>query len=237
MFLENSWVNWVEAEECAYNIPAFFEWDEESDPLACLPRIPVVRVTKPFFSYVETGLNELPKVLLEETADIFGESLFALTDGVDTLVVATLGYDVPMLKSRLDITREMCVLRGASEMETRTFCYTPIEQIYTDVVLHPRTMVGLTRTERKQKKELLHMLSMVKDEPRDVWLYYYTELFPAAYEQIRGLSQIVIQQKLNEAVQDGWSAVHKQLHQLLQTRLNPNEYAFDSITEKEEVQK
>jgi hypothetical protein len=118
LYLHDVWVNWFEGEENGYNVCHFHEWRKD-DGVELLDQAPLLKVEPILFNYIENDLSELPQQLLD---DIFQkaylrknhervqlEYCFVVTDGVGILAVDTIGYSIPIRKSRLIPRQEQLV--------------------------------------------------------------------------------------------------------------------------------
>ena len=118
LYLHDVWVNWFEGEENGYNVCHFHEWRKD-DGVELLDQAPLLKVEPILFHYIENDLSELPQQLLD---DIFQkaylrknhervqlEYCFVVTDGVGILAVDTIGYSIPIRKSRLIPRQEQLV--------------------------------------------------------------------------------------------------------------------------------
>ena len=109
LYLHDVWVNWFEGEENGYNICHFHEWRKE-DGIELLDQVPLLKVTKSLFIMIENDLKELPPELLKDVYQkaycrknherIQLEYCFVMTDGSGILAVDTMGYQIPIRKSR-----------------------------------------------------------------------------------------------------------------------------------------
>src|SRR6478672_9886204 len=118
LYLHDVWVNWFEGEENGYNVCHFHEWRKD-DGVELLDQVPLIKVKPILFSYIENDLSELPQKLLD---DIFQkaylrknhervqlEYCFVVTDGVGIMAIDTIGYTIPIRKSRLIPRQEQLV--------------------------------------------------------------------------------------------------------------------------------
>ena len=63
LYLHDVWVNWFEGEENGYNICHFHEWRKE-DVIELLDQVPLLKVGKELYHYIENDLSELPRQML-----------------------------------------------------------------------------------------------------------------------------------------------------------------------------
>ncbi len=130
LYLHDVWVNWFEGEENGYNVCHFHEWRKD-DGVELLDQVPLVKVEEILFNYIENDLSELPQQLLD---DIFQkaylrknhervqlEYCFVVTDGVGILVVDTIGYSIPIRKSRLIPRQEQLVYEMIATHDAKVY--------------------------------------------------------------------------------------------------------------------
>ncbi|WP_077614806.1 DUF3603 family protein [Caenibacillus caldisaponilyticus] len=217
------WVNWFEGEENGYNVCEFHEW-RKHDFIELLDQVPLVKIETDLFLYIENGLNDLPSRLLEDVRNKSYirknnqreviEYCFIATDEKRHLVVDTLGYTVPIRKSRLIPRQEKTVLEKARSMETRIYEWNRAagNREYHILSPHPDWMRGLTRKERQLKQILLMALDQLKSVGNlEEMRYWYTEWFPKHYAESRRLSFGEAWERLFNAVKAGWSDKHYDL--------------------------
>ncbi|GGH88731.1 hypothetical protein JOD43_000740 [Pullulanibacillus pueri] len=214
------WVNWFEGEENGYNVCEFHEW-RKHDFIELLDQVPLIKVDKVLFEYIENDLRDLPEQLLEDIKNKSYirknsqreviEYCFIATDGERHIVVDTLGYKVPIRKSRLIPRQEKHVLEKAETMKITTYKLKknvePKE--YHILSPHPALMRGLTRKERQLKQILL----MALDQLRSVGSlqeirYWYTEWFPKQYHESRTMTFETAWNRLYDEIKWGWSEKH-----------------------------
>lgn len=148
MYLHDVWVNWFEGEENGYNVCHFHEWRKD-DTIELLDQVPVLKVTKDLYDYIENGLTNLPESLLN---DVFQKAYlrknheriqldycFIITDGIGILAVDTLGYQIPMRKSRIIPRQEQLVYEMIAEEN-------PIKY---SIPKHPKKNIILCHLNRK----------------------------------------------------------------------------------------
>ncbi|MFC4620110.1 DUF3603 family protein [Camelliibacillus cellulosilyticus] len=217
------WVNWFEGEENGYNVCEFHEW-RKHDFIELLDQVPLIKLDTPLFLYIENDLRELPPQLLEDVRNKSYirknnqreviEYCFIATDGVRHLVVDTLGYTVPIRKSRLIPRQEKLVLEKAEKLETYTYEWDRSTEPKEYHILSPQPnwMTGLTRKERQLKQILLMALDQLQSVGNlEEMRYWYTEWFPKHYHESRKLSFEEAWHQLFEAVKFGWSKKHYDL--------------------------
>src|SRR5690625_5207573 len=118
LYLHDVWVNWFEGEENGYNVCYFHEW-RKSDRIELLDQIPLLYINEALYKYIENDMQDLPKSLLDliykRSYIRKGQSRTALeyacivTDGNDIIAIDTVGYQIPIRKSRLIPRQEQIV--------------------------------------------------------------------------------------------------------------------------------
>jgi hypothetical protein len=222
LYLHDVWVNWFEGEENGYNVCHFHEW-RKSDSVDLLDQTPLLKLEKPLFHYIENDLGELPEVLLN---DVFQKSYvrknherlqqdycFIATDGDGIIAVDTLGYDIPIRKSRLIPRQEQLVFDMVKEIEPESYTFTPSDQKeYHILSPEPDLMKGLTRKERQLKQLLFMALDQLHSSQNTAEIrYWFTEWSPYNYESIQDMGFQEAFQNLFEEVKSGWTKKHEQL--------------------------
>ncbi len=216
------WVNWFEGEENGYNVCEFHEW-RKHDFIECMDQIPLIKVSDSLFYYIENDLSDLPNSLLERIHNQSYirknnqrervEYAFIATNGSKVLVVDTLGYSIPIRKSRLIPRQESSVLEQAKTMETLevegTFQVDKIHHIMSPPEVWMR---GLTRKERQLKQLLLMMLDQLRSNDKlEEMRYWYTEWFPKRYHESRIIPFQKAWEELFNDAKLGWSDKHYQI--------------------------
>ncbi|WHX45996.1 YjbA family protein [Bacillus pumilus] len=222
LFLHDVWVNWFEGEENGYNVCHFHEWRKE-DSVELLDQVPLLKVQSPLFDYIENDLSELPKTLLES---VFEKSYirknherrkleycFVVTDGIRIIAVDTIGYSIPVRKSRLIPRQEQLVYEMVKDVkaEEYEFSQDSLESAkeYHILSLPPQHISGLTRKERQLKQLMFMALDQLKGlQNRAEIAYWYTEWNPHMYNQIKRMSFEEIWNMLYNETIDGWSENH-----------------------------
>lgn len=118
LYLHDVWVNWFEGEENSYNICHFHEWRRD-DTIELLDQVPLLLVDSLLFHYIENDLSDLPQELMNDVYQkaysrknherVQLEYCFVVTDGNGILAVDTIGYNIPIRKSRLIPRQEQLV--------------------------------------------------------------------------------------------------------------------------------
>lgn len=214
------WVNWFEGEENGYNVCDFHEW-RKHDFIELLDQVPLIKVETSFFLYIENDLRDLPPQLLEDVRNQSYirknnqrdaiEYCFILTDGGRHLVVDTLGYTIPIRKSRLIPRQEQLVVDKVQAMEIVNYVFPeePKPKEYHIMSPDPEWMMGLTRKERQLKQLLLMTLDQLQSVGNiEEMRYWYTEWFPKQYVESRGLMFDDAWSTLFDEIKKGWSDKH-----------------------------
>ena len=105
----------------------FHEWRKD-DSVELLDQVPLLKVDPILYSYIENDLSELPQQLLE---DIYQKAFlrknhersqveycFVVSDGKNILAVDTIGYNIPIRKSRLIPRQEQLAFEMLENQET-----------------------------------------------------------------------------------------------------------------------
>ncbi|WP_243385720.1 YjbA family protein [Bacillus kexueae] len=225
LFLHDVWVNWFEGEENGYNVCHFHEWRKD-DSVELLDQVPLVKVESDLFHYIENDLRDLPQQLLK---DVYQKSYcrknheriqldycFVVTDGIGILAVDTIGYTMPIRKSRLIPRQEQLVYEMVKDVENEKYEFyaNPVQQEknYHILSLNPKYMSGLTRKERQLKQLLFMALDQLQSTRNSAEIkYWYTEWNPHMYEKIKHLDFDELWDKLYDELVDGWSPKHLHL--------------------------
>jgi hypothetical protein len=224
LYLHDVWVNWFEGEENGYNICHFHEWRKD-DGIELLDQVPLLKVSSTLFHYIENDLSELPKPLLNDVYQkayarknherIQLDYCFIVTDGNGILAVDTIGYHIPIRKSRIIPRQEQIVydmIENHDEMDY-TFTEKPTsEKEYHILSPSPLFMNGLTRKERQLKQLLFMAMDQLFTAKNTAEIrYWYTEWAPEKYESIQEMDFQIAWLELYEEMKEGWSENHLQL--------------------------
>jgi hypothetical protein len=221
LYLHDVWVNWFEGEENGYNVCHFHEWRKD-DGVELLDQAPLIKVEPLLFSYIENDLSELPQQLLD---DIYQKAYlrknhervqldycFVVTDGVGILAVDTIGYNIPIRKSRLIPRQEQLVYEMISQHEAQTYHFYehPKTKDFHILSPEPELMRGLTRKERQLKQLLFMALDQLLSSNNEAEVrYWYTEWCPEQYSTIQGMNFEEAWEQLFEETKYGWSKRHE----------------------------
>ncbi|WP_456275870.1 DUF3603 family protein [Bacillus sp. AK128] len=225
LYLHDVWVNWFEGEENGYNVCHFHEWRKD-DRVELLDQVPLIKVDSTLFHYIENDLMEIPGQLMN---DVFHKAYlrknheriqldycFIITDGTGILAVDTIGYNIPIRKSRLIPRQEQLVYDMISDLDPTNYQFnaTKIDTYkeYHILSLSPQYMSGLTRKERQLKQLLFMALDQLYNSKNIAEIrYWYTDWDPGKYNDIQQMDLDEVWDNLIEEVQYGWSERHVQL--------------------------
>lgn len=225
LYLHDVWVNWFEGEENGYNVCHFHEWRKE-DSVELLDQVPLIKVEKTLFHYIENDLMELPGQLMNDVFQkaylrknherIQLEYCFVITDGVGILVVDTIGYNIPIRKSRLIPRQEQLVYDMISDQDVTPYKFNTMKsnkhKEYHILSPSPLLMSGLTRKERQLKQLLLMAMDQLYTSQNVAEIrYWFTDWDPSKYKEIQEMDFENAWRYLLEEVQYGWSERHLEL--------------------------
>ncbi|WP_042455278.1 YjbA family protein [Neobacillus dielmonensis] len=221
LYLHDVWVNWFEGEENGYNVCHFHEWRKD-DGVELLDQVPLLKVDSELFHYIENDLSELPPQLLDDVYQkaylrknherIQLEYCFVVTDGVGILAVDTIGYTIPIRKSRLIPRQEQLVYEMISTHEPKDYPFLPQvkEKEFHILSPEPELMLGLTRKERQLKQLLFMALDQLFSSNNEAEIrYWFTEWCPERYSSIQELNFAEAWEQLYEEIKFGWSKRHE----------------------------
>lgn len=222
LYLHDVWVNWFEGEENGYNVCHFHEW-RKTDTIELLDQVPLIKSTPELYRYIENHLADLPEALLNDVYQkaflrknherIQLDYCFIITDGIGILAVDTLGYQIPIRKSRIIPRQEQLVYDMIENKETIAYSFHPPKRKdYHILSPDPLLMKGLTRKERQLKKLLFMALDHLHTSKNTAEVrYWYTEWAPEKYPVIRTKSFEEVWHEFYEDVKNGWSEKHERL--------------------------
>lgn len=223
MYLHDVWVNWFEGEENGYNVCHFHEWRKD-DSVELLDQVPLLKIDPVLYNYIENDLSELPQQLLD---DIYQKAFlrknherrqldycFVVSDGVGILAVDTIGYNIPIRKSRLIPRQEQLAFEMLEGQEVCAYTFdsapTGMKE-YHILSPQPELMNGLTRKERQLKQLLFMALDQLYSSKNTAEIrYWFTEWSPDMYENIQMLNLEEAWEQLYENVKYGWTSKHEQ---------------------------
>ncbi|MEQ6375488.1 YjbA family protein [Bacillaceae bacterium S4-13-58] len=223
LYLHDVWVNWFEGEENGYNVCHFHEWRKE-DGIELLDQVPLLYVKPELFSYIENDLQDLPHSLLKHVHKkgylrknqerIPLDYAFVMTNGKEVMAVDTMGYHLPVRKSRLIPRQERLVYEMIDGMDPESFDFDQhqFNKEYHLLSLEPSSMVGLTRKERQLKQLLMMTLDQLHQSGNISEIrYWLTEWDPSQYSRIMEMDQEEAWNLLYYGVIEGWSRAHEDL--------------------------
>ncbi|HLR60708.1 MAG TPA: YjbA family protein [Pseudogracilibacillus sp.] len=223
LYMHDVWVNWFEGEENAYNICYFHEWRKE-DKIELLDQVPLVYITEELYNHIENDMQDLPKNLLDmiykrayvrkgqERTGL--EYACIVTDGNDIVVFDTIGYSIPIRKSRLIPRQEQMVYDMIKNTKPKNipFDKAVYQKEYHILSLAPEYIHGLTRRERQLKQLLMMGLDQLRTSNNlEELRYWLTEWDPKGYEFIRFMDEEEVWQELYNGVKKGWTDAHEDL--------------------------
>jgi len=227
LYLHDVWVNWFEGEENEYNVCYFHEWRKE-DRIELLDQVPLLYITEELYKYIANDMYELPELMLNK---IYKRAYLRkgqmkntleydciITDGRDILAFDTVGYAIPIRKSRLIPRQEHLVYDMIENMKQHSFKFDPsaYKKEYHMLSMEPKLVIGLTRRERQLKQLLMMALDQLRTSNNlDELRYWLTEWHPKKYPLIRYMNASEVWDALYEGVKDGWSAAHEELGEKL----------------------
>jgi hypothetical protein len=245
LYLHDVWVNWFEGEENGYNVCHFHEWRRD-DVIELLDQVPLVIVESVLYHYIENELGELPQGLLNDIYQkaylrknherVQLEHCFVVTDGKGILAVDTIGYNIPIRKSRLIPRQEQLVYDMIEQHEPMQYHFEREEgtKEYHILSPEPSLMKGLTRKERQLKQLLFMALDQLYSSKNVAEVrYWYTEWSPMGYQEIQQMEFLDVWNRLYEEVKTGWS----EKHALLCENLVKGQPFFEKLWEMEHSEK
>jgi hypothetical protein len=221
LYLHDVWVNWFEGEENGYNVCHFHEWRKD-DGVELLDQVPLVKIEPTLFHYIENDLSDLPQQLLD---DIYQKAYlrknhervqldycFVVSDGIGILAVDTIGYSIPIRKSRLIPRQEQLVYEMLDNQEAEKYRFSGNKgnKEYHILSPDPELMNGLTRKERQLKQLLFMALDQLNASTNEAEVrYWYTEWCPEQYSMIQELSFDDAWCQLYDQTKGGWTKKHE----------------------------
>lgn len=223
LYMHDVWVNWFEGEENGYDVSYFHEW-RKTDHIELLDQVPLLYISQAAYEYIANDMQELPEILLE---NIYrrgflrkGQKRTALdyvciiTDGRDMIVFDTIGYHIPIRKSRLIPRQEQIVYNMVKKAKQQKF-EIPIRNYkkeYHILSLEPELMMGLTRRERQLKKLLMIAIDQVwTSNQLEELRYWLTEWDPKQYPFIRFMDKERVWATLYNGIKVGWTSRHEDM--------------------------
>lgn len=221
LYLHDVWVNWFEGEENGYNVCHFHEWRKD-DGVELLDQVPLLKVEPVLFHYIENDLAQLPQQMLDDIYQkayirknherIQLEYCFIISDGQEILAVDTIGYNIPVRKSRLIPRQEQLVYEMLENTDAVNYKFKQCQLTKEFHLLSPEPdlMTGLTRKERQLKQLLFMALDQLQSIGNEAEIrYWYTEWCPENYSMIQTMRCEEAWRELYEEIKNGWSKKHE----------------------------
>src|SRR5690625_3201890 len=124
---------------------------------------------------------------------------FIVTNGIDIVAVETIGYQIPLRKSRLIPRQEQLVyqlIKGKKRTKFTLPRNIPKKE-YSILSLAPKYMIGLTRSERQLKQVLMIALDQLKTANHlEEMKYWLTEWNPKKYPYLHKMNEKEVWQAL-----------------------------------------
>lgn len=227
-YLYDIWVNWFDGEAEGYNVCPYHEW-KRTDNIEMVDQIPVIYITEELYDYIENGLRQLPKELLnfihKKSYIRKGYSRKVLeyaaivTDGRGILAFDTLGYEIPFRKSRLIPRQERQVYEICEKTDVMHFDVPKQKPMAeTGWKIERQYMTGLTRRERELKTLLFVGLEQLKRTKNKKEISYWLSEWEGT-NTLYEVSHLTIEEvweRLYKQLIHGWSEKHEEfLQQLL----------------------
>lgn len=221
LYLHDIWVSWFEGEENGYNVCHFHEW-RKSDRIEILDQAPILYVDHRTYHYIENDLQDIPGEMMKK---IYQKAYVRkkqerkkldyaaiITDGHSILAFDTMGYHIPLRKSRLIPRQERLVLDLIEKREPDTYEIPKMEEKeYHILSLPPEYMIGLTRRERQLKQVLMIAMDQLEmNKNKEEIRYWLTEWSPEKYQEHKLLSFDQAFELLHAELIHGWSDKHEQ---------------------------
>ncbi|MFA1818953.1 YjbA family protein [Virgibacillus oceani] len=223
LYMHDVWVNWFEGEENGYNVCYFHEWRKE-DGIELLDQVPLLYITEELYKYIENDMHDLPKALLDS---IYRRAYIRkghersvldyaciVTDGNDIVAFDTIGYEIPVRKSRLIPRQEQLVFDMIRNAKQQSFKFdgTDYKKEYHLLSPEPEFIFGLTRRERQLKQLLMMGLDQLRTANNlEELRYWLTEWDPKNYPFIRSMNEDTVWDALYNGIKEGWSSAHEDL--------------------------
>lgn len=223
LYLHDVWVNWFEGEENGYSVCYFHEWRKD-DKIELLDQVPLLYITNDLYNYIENDMHELPIAMLDtiynraysrkgQERSVL-EYACIVTDGNELLAIDTIGYQIPIRKSRLIPRQEQLVFDMIQNKKPQSFKFdgTSYEKEYHMLSMPPELVFGLTRRERQLKQLLMMGLDQLRTTNNLKELrYWLTEWDPKNYPFIRFMNEDKVWDALYNGVKQGWSLEQEEL--------------------------
>lgn len=223
LYLHDVWVNWFDGEENGYSVCYFHEWRRE-DGIELLDQVPLLHVSEVLYDYIENDMHDIPTGLLDmihkraysrkgQERNVL-EYACVMTDGNDIIAIDTIGYSIPIRKSRLIPRQEQLVFDMIKTTKPETFEFDEelVEKEYHMLSMPPELIHGLTRRERQLKQLLMITLDQLRtaNNPEEL-RYWLTEWDPKQYPYIKYMDEGSVWEALYDGLKQGWSTAHEEL--------------------------
>lgn len=222
LYLHDIWVNWFENEENGYQVAHFHEWRKE-DKVELLDQTPLIYIKQDLFDYIENDLQEIPAALLDA---IYKRTFMrkggnrsvldyvcVLTNGEEALAIDTIGYSIPVRKSRLVPRQEELIYNMIKNAKPEGFGFKArhYEKEYNILSMPPELIFGLTRREREIKQILMIALDQLRTTNNlEELRYWLTEWDPKQYPFIRYMDNDEVWLKLYNGIKVGYNKNHEE---------------------------
>jgi hypothetical protein len=187
-----------------------------------LDQVPLLKIESTLFNYIENDLSDLPQQLLD---DIYQKAFlrknhervqldycFVVSDGVGIIAIDTIGYSIPIRKSRLIPRQEQLVYEMIDNQEAQKYRFSSNQgsKDYHILSPDPILMKGLTRKERQLKQLLFMALDQLNSSTNEAEIrYWYTEWCPERYSIIQELAADEAWCQLFDQIKYAWSKKHE----------------------------
>lgn len=222
LYLHDVWVNWFESEENGYQVARYHEWRKE-DRIELLDQTPLLYIKEDLFEYIENDLQEIPESLLDtiykrsyhrkgQNRNVI-EYACVVTNGIEALAFDTIGYTIPVRKSRLIPRQEQLIYDMIKPVKPQNFGFKGkhYKKEYHILSMSPEQVFGLTRREREIKHILMIALDQLKTASNlEELRYWLTEWDPKLYPAIKYLDADQVWEKLYEGIQLGFTKNHEE---------------------------
>ncbi|WP_130858741.1 DUF3603 family protein [Gracilibacillus phocaeensis] len=242
LYLHDVWVNWFEGEENGYNVCDFHEW-RKSDGIEILDQAPILLIDDQTYDYIENDLQDIPEAILDQ---IYQQAYVRknqkrqpldyaciITNGFSIMAFDTMGYHIPIRKSRLIPRQERLVLELLQGRTAETYPLpSHTKKEYHILSLSPQYMNGLTRKERQLKQLLMIALDQLEvNQKIEEIRYWMTEWQPEKYHQIKNMTFEQAWYTLYQELIQGWSKKHEEFCRLI----SKGQAFYEDIWEREQA--
>lgn len=222
LYLHDVWVNWFESEENGYQVARYHEWRKE-DKIELLDQTPLLYITADLFDYIENDLQEIPEDLLDtiykrsytrqgQNRNVLDYAC-VITNGMEALAIDTIGYSIPVRKSRLIPRQEQLIddMIKSAKPQHFGFKLKGYKKEYHMLSMTPGEVVGLTRREREIKHILMIALDQLKTSGNlEEVRYWLTEWDPKVYPAVKYFSLEEAWEKLYAGISQGFGKNHEE---------------------------